>query len=129
MEGLTLKDTDFLKLEGKIHISRDKIRNFRSVLRKDTLFLKNLNLIDYSLLIIRVKWPKDPVMPKFWSEYQRIQSSLNEKEFYHIGIIDYMQAWNISKQSENWFKSLIGKKEISSQEPNFYQRRFMQFVE
>lgn len=68
-------------------------------------------------------------MPNFWSEYQRIQSSLNEKEFYHIGIIDYMQAWNISKQSENWFKSLIGKKEISSQEPNFYQRRFMQFVE
>lgn len=39
-----------------------------------------------------------------------------------------MQAWNISKQSENWFKSLIGKREISSQEPNFYQRRFMQFV-
>jgi hypothetical protein len=40
-----------------------------------------------------------------------------------------MQAWNISKKSENWFKSLLGKKEISSQEPNFYQRRFMLFFE
>ncbi len=40
-----------------------------------------------------------------------------------------MQAWNISKKSENWLKSLMGKKEISSQEPNFYQRRFMLFFE
>ena len=56
MESLTLKDTDFLKLEGKIHIPREKIKTLRNIVRKDTLFLKNFNLIDYSLLLIKVKW-------------------------------------------------------------------------
>jgi hypothetical protein len=47
---------DFLKREAKIHISRDKIKSLCAILRKDTLFLKNFNLIDYSLLLIRVNW-------------------------------------------------------------------------
>jgi len=56
------------------------VNKLRAILRKDTMFLKNFNLIDYSLLIIRIKEPKekDPEKEGFWSEYQRIQSSLHE---------------------------------------------------
>jgi len=30
--------------------------------------------------------------------------------FYHIGVIDYMQKWDLQKKSEKWWKNLIGKK-------------------
>lgn len=50
-------------------------------------------------------------------------------EFYHIGIIDYMQKWDLQKKGEKWWKTLIGKKDVSAQQPNIYQKRFLNFVE
>ena len=43
-----------MNLEGKIKISPEISQKFREILREDTLFLKQLNLIDYSLLVVRV---------------------------------------------------------------------------
>lgn len=40
-----------------------------------------------------------------------------------------MQKWDLQKKSEKWWKNLIGKKEISAEEPNKYQNRFMIFVD
>ena len=65
---------------------------------KDTLFLKNLNLIDYSLLVVRVKWAFPPEDENFWGQYMRIPSNLNHDEYYHIGIIDYLQTWDLKKK-------------------------------
>ena len=55
--NLTLKDTDFAKLEGKLRIDPQLIKEFRNIIRKDSSFLKSLNLIDYSLLVVRIQWP------------------------------------------------------------------------
>ena len=33
------------------------IKDFRNILRKDSHFLKSMNLIDYSLLVVRIHWP------------------------------------------------------------------------
>ena len=57
---MTLKDIDFMKEEGKIHVSdEDKLR-LREIIMKDTIFLKNLNLLDYSLLVVLVRWNEPP---------------------------------------------------------------------
>ena len=101
----------------------------KEILRKDTQFLKELNLIDYSLLVVKVVWIRDPPMPTFWSPFQRIQHSDLAEQYYHIGIIDYMQKWDLQKKSEKWWKNMIGKKHVSAAEPNHYQKRFMQFVD
>jgi 1-phosphatidylinositol-4-phosphate 5-kinase len=90
--------------------------------------LKNLNLIDYSLLVVKVNWIMPPKNPLFWGYYQRIQSSVNNNEFYHIGVIDYLQQWDLQKKGEKWWKKLLGKKGISAQEPKKYQHRFVTFV-
>ena len=52
-------------------------------------------------------------------------------ERYHIGIIDYLQAWNFAKMSEQRWKSLILKRDrrlISAVEPELYAKRFLKFV-
>jgi hypothetical protein len=50
---------------------------------------------------------------------------------YHLGIIDYLQAFDLSKQAENifkvWFKQADGKL-ISACEPNLYAMRFYRFM-
>jgi len=73
---MTLKDIDFMKEEGRIHISDENKLKLLETINKDTLFLKNLNLIDYSLLVIKVKWLVAPRNSQFWSKYQRIQSCM-----------------------------------------------------
>ena len=81
-----------------IHVSNEDKVKLSETITKDTLFLKNLNLIDYSLLVIKVKWLVPPRNPLFWSKYQRIQSCVNKDEYYHIGIIDYLQQWDLQKK-------------------------------
>lgn len=49
--------------------------------------------------------------------------------YYHVGIIDYMQAWNIQKRGEKWWKMLLGANDVSAQQPDVYRLRFIDFVE
>ena len=58
-----------------------------------------------------------------------MQHITHENEYYHIGIIDYMQKWDLQKKGEKWWKNMLGKKDVSAAEPNYYQKRFIQFVE
>ena len=98
LQKMTLKDIDFMKEEGIIHVSNENKVKLSEIITKDSLFLKNLNLIDYSLLVIKVKWLVAPRNPQFWSKYQRLQSSVDKDEYYHIGIIDYLQQWDLQKR-------------------------------
>ena len=44
---------------------------------------------------------------------------------YILGIIDYLETWNMRKKGEKWYKSLFTKSEaISSQSPEYYSERF-----
>jgi hypothetical protein len=48
---------------------------------------------------------------------------------YVIGIIDYLETWNLRKKGEKWYKSLfVDKKKISSQNPGFYSDRFIAYT-
>lgn len=57
---MTLKDVDFINYEHSLKINSKTGDDLRESLRKDTKFLKSLNLLDYSLLIVRVKWNSPP---------------------------------------------------------------------
>lgn len=128
LSTITLKDIDFMKMEKRLYIRNELKAYLREIIERDTLFLKNLNLIDYSLLIVKVQWEVEPINPHFWHQYQRIESSVDLETYYHIGVIDYLQRWDFQKKGEKWWKRLWGKKDISAQEPKKYQLRYMAFV-
>ena len=49
----------------------------------------------------------------------------------HIGIIDYLQAWDLKKKLEHSAKTMFnrnGKQTISSVSPGFYSQRFNNFI-
>jgi len=66
LSTITLKDIDFMKMETKLHIKNQAKSRLRDIIAQDTIFLKNLNLIDYSLLVVKVNWEHEPANPQFW---------------------------------------------------------------
>lgn len=114
-------------MEHQLDIDANLAKEFRMQLRRDTEFLKGLNLIDYSLLVMRVA-ADIPTPSSFWSRLGRMGSTVEPSEHYHFALIDYLQKWDLGKKSEKWWKNLFGKHDVSAQRPSDYQFRFMRFI-
>ncbi|CAD8084208.1 unnamed protein product [Paramecium sonneborni] len=145
---IVLKDLDFLKLEKQINISSEFSTVIYEQLEIDTLFLKSLGFMDYSLCLILVDWLsfyKSQLIDEIQDEelinkiinqkitrLQHCYPSLIQKGFYyHIGIIDYLQKYNLQKITEKYakkFMKLDSNLDTSSQNPYEYRKRFLIFM-
>lgn len=70
------------------------------------------------------------IVDSFIGQRHRYISS-NRKFIYHIGIIDYLQTYNMEKQLESRIKTtLLGRSfnEISAIDPKPYAERFLGFM-
>jgi 1-phosphatidylinositol-4-phosphate 5-kinase len=55
--------------------------------------------------------------------------SNDSSEYYFIGIIDFLQLWNLKKKAELHYKSIIVEKiDLSSVPPKDYSIRFADFM-
>jgi len=103
-----MKDADFEKLEKKAFLSEEHSKIIKTTLQKDCVFLRNCGLIDYSLLICKVAG-----LNGICSNSSSVANSSSSKGvscaypstqepevFYFLGIIDYLQEWNIDKLLE-----------------------------
>ena len=77
-----------------------------STLRADSKFLQSQGIMDYSLLLVTEQLPVSQSSsglshPEFG---RNSYSSIDRKEAYHFGIIDYLQDWNMNKKIEAWYK-------------------------
>jgi hypothetical protein len=101
--------------------------------------LRNVNIMDYSLMLIVIHFP----LPEE-SEYQnilnvfgeqryrsRVFKAKNQKYIYCLGIIDYLQKFNMSKFLENKYKHILYGDEIknvSAVDPTLYCRRMHEWA-
>ncbi|KAK6090454.1 hypothetical protein P3W45_000551 [Vairimorpha bombi] len=126
---LIKKDKEWISENNKIMTKDDNLVN---QIKKDTLFLKDLNIMDYSLVIS----VNTSICNKFFT-------SVNLKEVhnsndvniiydgdYSLGIIDILTSYNNIKKCEHWFNYFClctNKKScINSSE---YKKRFLELVE
>lgn len=59
-----------------------------------------------------------------------IHQKREQKQLYHMAIIDFLQFYTVRKQLERTAKSVLFKKsEISVAPPNYYGDRFIRFLE
>jgi hypothetical protein len=100
--------------------------------------LRELFVMDYSLLLIIVHFPsqEDQNYQKIFDLFgdrrccRRIFKSENSKYLYIIGIIDYLQKFNVAKFLENKYKSVFYGDEIryvSAVDPTIYSERMFDF--
>ncbi|KAL4488388.1 hypothetical protein ABPG72_019238 [Tetrahymena utriculariae] len=130
---ITMKDLDFLKLEKQIYVDERYIHYIKQSLEKDCLFFKENGIIDYSLLVFKVARQNNSINDESNTEKENLifQSKKEKQIDYHIGIVDYLQEWNIDKMLEQKAKQALHANlnlNVSSQNPETYQSRFKQNI-
>ena len=130
------KDNNF----GASKIYIKEAEQIKNQMKKDTQFLHENNLMDYSLLVCirntpnrKDNWigePRHPYCCKFEGPGPSEKTNIN----LNIGIIDILQNFNMRKTFESFFKSKQHindrhKSEVSAINSKAYKRRFDDYFE
>ena len=118
------KDLDYLEFKQKICLST-KISNYLSeILEKDTLFLSENNIINYSFYIGIAEIPESYEN----DENEEGILSLDKNNIYYFGISDIFTEYNTGKKMEHIFKKITKGSGISAVPPVEYKTRFDNFI-
>ena len=83
----TMKDLNFNEYEKGIIISSDNIQRFRKLIKVDSLFLSRMELMDYSLFLVKLTLSKEEINDLFSQDILQIQ----EKEFNDLMVQNSIQ--------------------------------------
>lgn len=128
-----LKDND-LRAQGSLHFHPITRRAFLEQIDQDTEFLHRNNIMDYSLLLgvhksfIYVPAPEPPSMSAVLFESGVPAQKIEGPAYFIFGVVDVLQKWVLKKKFERFFKVNFRRASstgLSSQEPGFYKRRFV----
>lgn len=150
-QGGILKDLDIKNDKRKLFLDEELARKFARSLKKDTNFLAEHNVMDYSLLLgIHYETPQNAQKTK--DNLERLEQSkliLNHRpnifqldcngkkctkpdgttETYYVGIIDILVQYENFKRAENMLKKVVYyKEEASVIHPKHYATRLFSFV-
>ena len=134
-----LKDLDIVDLNEHIRMTAADTALFNNQLEKDSQFLANCGIIDYSLLLglhyVEGDLPPEPepiygrYVP-FWQKNWGGLLSDDKKVIYYMGVIDILIHFNSRKFGELAIKTVfMDGKGVSVQYPKKYQKRFMKFMD
>ena len=109
-DNQVLLDTNFIEDFNSelIIINRNIDKLFKNALHNDTLFLSNLNIIDYSLFLLI--------------------NNKNENKLIKFGIIDYIRKYTWDKKLEHIGKKVLNGTEPTIIEPKEYRKRFLDHI-
>ncbi|CAD8134016.1 unnamed protein product [Paramecium pentaurelia] len=123
------KDLDFISNNEIISIDKKRRQELIEQIEKDSEFLSNNNLLDYSLLIgiHFIESKKEFQMIENLRDFKIIKS-IEEDKLFFFGIIDILTEFNTQKQLESCFKRIIQGPQISAIPPKEYSLRFKNFI-
>ena len=115
----TMKDLNFNEFEKGIFISSDNIKIFRSLIKNDSIFLRRMELMDYSLFLVKLTLSKEEANDLFGEEMQQIQ----EKEFNDMMVgssikpsLTFTNSLSISDKGFSYSNIKIQERKISIKE-------------
>jgi hypothetical protein len=109
------KDLDFGKTFG--HVNVDEAAKVLDALEKDSALFECREIMDYSLLLVICKKNK---------QLEGRHVFHGDVYSYCIGVIDFLQLYNLKKKIETFSKSIRRpKEEVSSINAHDYRRRFL----
>ena len=126
--GQVLLDTNFLVDFNKepVFIDSNVYDRLKIALYNDTNYLKKLEVVDYSLLIIfDDKENKNKDNNVFENQIDYLFSKKeNENRIIKLGIIDYIRKYTWDKKVESIGKTFFYRENPTIVEPNVYSDRF-----
>ena len=149
----TLKDVDALMMHNGINVAPDMAQLLTTTLQRDSLFLAQHQIIDYSLLLglhnnsveeiqkyemnqklydSTGKSLRQRISESHLEFYELDDGGMVSKDFtqtFYVGIIDILTEYNETKKAEKFFKLFAySARGVSVQRPPTYQERFMDFM-
>lgn len=136
-----LKDQDFKWMkkvnDGLIDFNKHHADLIVDTLQSDLSMLVDSDLMDYSLLLIIIE--KDDSnqeskleLERLFSEQsrmiRRMFASSNGKYIYVLGLIDYLQKYNLKKAIEHRLKKLVHDDRASAVDSKLYAYRLNKFI-
>jgi hypothetical protein len=130
-KSIARKDLDFT---SKVSIGRNRKALLMNQIEIDTELLNRLKIIDYSFLLgvhkIQGTVQEGNCPGPFWQRDSGGMTSLDKKELYFVGIIDFLTRFGTKKKIEHFIMgTLHGKKEVSCVPPEDYVQRFQCFLD
>lgn len=124
--GVVYKDTDFLENVKSFSVYGEELAQIKEKIGKDTKMLEKNYIMDYSLLVLieKVKSLKETIIEKAFV-------ATHDNYIVFIGIIDFLQIYNLKKKLESKYKSFRSSSNIgaSAISPLLYRERFMTMLE
>ena len=93
----TLKDLNFNEFEHGIMISRDNIKRFRKLTKYDSYFLSRMDLMDYSLFLVKLTLTREQANDLFGDEIRENQDSAFSELMFENSIKPSMSIMNGGK--------------------------------
>jgi hypothetical protein len=119
-KGITLKDMDLKLLNVQLFLDDIAAFELYNEIRKDVEYLNSVGVMDYSILL--------GIYDSYDRAFSRYTTFSKVNQVYNIGIIDFMQDYDIKKKAEREMKKIVSDEEISSIQPDDYAKRFLDFV-
>jgi len=141
LRGQVLKDLDFEQFEKHMFVENRAGNKIVEQLKSDVDFLCSCKLIDYSLILFKINIGKYESEKKANEESIQLFKDIDISKkiiasnkageegviYYRLGIIDYLQPYNLKKKVEKWWKKISKRNlslDTSTQDPQTYARRF-----
>ena len=126
-----LKDIDLGIIGMKFILNFENWQNITNIINCDSLFLQNLEVTDYSLIVFVHKYRKEDIIN--FQGCSRILPSKDNKYIFNFSIVDFLGPFNFEKKGEKIAKSLVGyirklkDTNFSVLDPYRYGKRFRNF--
>lgn len=118
-KGSIYKDNDF-KASGMVcTLAADFRSELLASLQKDIDFLRESDVMDYSLLL--------GIYDNYITASSRY-SIFTHSSVYNVGIIDILQTYRLKKKAERGWKKILTSEDPSSADPCSYSQRFLNFI-
>ena len=118
-ESIVLKDENLVQMGKKVKLSSDEVSELMWTVRYDMGILRDIGIMDYSLLLIAGK-------------NSGVASRYSISKDYTVAIIDIFQVYDTRKVLERWFKTCFrraDRNKLSAVSPAEYYRRILRFLQ
>lgn len=122
-KNIVYKDLDFIENIKSLPMSEESFQYLVKTVKKDIKILKKFKIMDYSLLVIIGK-----VSDLINTGIHRFVARSMDDLVVFIGIIDFLQCYNIKKKFENTCCQINNFDDPSCIAPKPYQKRFVEMI-
>ena len=101
LDEKTMKDNNFDEIEHKIFLGKESVDKLRLICKKDSEFLRDMELMDYSLFLVKISVSKEEAKDIFGNNIIDDQTAASNQILFEAKLDENLNISNIEKSSDD----------------------------